>query len=106
MERVIRSIAPRHAEIVHTLAEMQIDKLVSLQQTAAKKNTSNGFSQHNTFSVEYKALKEKCTEKMIIHKETEFQSMINELVDHGIVECKNNDKTNKDIVGIPQKRIN
>jgi hypothetical protein len=87
MERVIRSIAPRHAEIVHQLAEMQLEK-------ASQTGTNASF-------VEYKALKKTCTEKMIISKESEFQSMIKELMDHGIVECKNDDKTYKDLVGIP-----
>jgi len=99
IERVIRSIAPRHAEIVHHLAEMQLEKV----QANGTSNTSIQTMIHQTY-VEYKALKKLCTEKMIINKETEFQSMIKELVDHGIVECKNDDKTYKDIVGIPLEK--
>lgn len=89
LERVIRSLAPRHAEIVHQLAEMQLDQTSQTGSLAF---------------VEYKALKKLCTEKMIINKESEFQSMIKELMDHGIVQCKIEEKTYKDLLGIPFNR--
>jgi hypothetical protein len=96
MERVIRSIAPRHAEILHQLAEMQIEK--SSKEDLSSANNQPSFAMDY---VEYKLWKKKCVEKMIISKESDLQNMMRELVDHGILECKNDEKTCKDLVGIP-----
>ena len=69
MIKVLQSLAPRHTSALMAQAKLQ---LIS----------------SDTHMVPYDEWKEKCYEEMIVTKEGELQSIMRELVDHGILEVK------------------
>ena len=62
---VLKCIAPRHTEVLQTLAR--------LQNTSSSKPTS------------YSTLKEECVKKMLTSSDTSLRGMLKELIDHRIV---------------------
>mmetsp|Transcript_2641 Transcript_2641/g.3802 ORF Transcript_2641/g.3802 Transcript_2641/m.3802 type:complete len:107 (+) Transcript_2641:579-899(+) len=93
MEKVLRSLAPRHEEVFRILAELQIS------------NIEGGTSISNTGEkdvfIDYKDWWEACSKKMAVSKETEFKSMIKELTDHKMIEFMADGSVGKSYIRIP-----
>jgi len=91
-KRILQYLAPRHTESLQVLARMQLQ----LAQTQKSKTTT---PLHNA-GVRYEEWKQTCLKEMKITKESDLQSMMKELVDHGILSCWKEANTWKDIVCI------
>jgi hypothetical protein len=90
MKKVLDSIAPKHTDILKALGNLQISK-------GKEDNSSGGFAY-----VDYNEWRSQCFKTlMIVSKEAEFISMVNELRDHSMVRLKHDGVLKKDFVCIP-----
>lgn len=93
MEKVLKSIAPKHTEILKRLGELQLSKSGDASISGDKYDF-----------VDYIEWKQKCFRQMIVTKESEFKKMMSELIDHKIIELKSDNVAGKDFVCIPTTR--
>ena len=99
MDRVLESIAPLHTEILQELAKLQLEVGKKKDSGVPSKSSSSQSSLPDF--VEYATWKEKCSKGMLISKETDLRNMMKELIDHGMIELKKNEKTYEEMVCIP-----
>lgn len=94
MEKVLKSIAPKHTAILKMLGDLQLSK-------NTQGNTSN--SDRYDF-VSYTEWKKMCFEALLVNKETELKHMLKELTDHRIIELRTDRSAGRDYVCIPTTR--
>jgi len=93
MQKVLKSIAPKHSGILKVLAKLQLAK--------GKENASLGDYEYVRFS-EWKNL---CfTESFIVNKDAEFSSMVKELSDHNMIQIESDANAGLDYVCIPTSK--
>ncbi len=80
MQKVLKSLAPKHSQILKVLADMQI----SVGTGTGGRDRGRDFEY-----VSYKDWKSKCFDKMIVKGEGEMRSILNELCDHGMIRLHN-----------------
>uniref|UniRef100_A0A7S0GAY7 Origin recognition complex subunit 2 winged-helix domain-containing protein n=1 Tax=Proboscia inermis TaxID=420281 RepID=A0A7S0GAY7_9STRA len=78
---VLESLAPRHAEVLDSLARMQMGLAMNTTDTPQTPSSSNG-----GHAVDYGVFKEHCAARMISSSEKHLREMLKELIDHGLVE--------------------
>mmetsp|Transcript_54296 Transcript_54296/g.63453 ORF Transcript_54296/g.63453 Transcript_54296/m.63453 type:complete len:812 (-) Transcript_54296:113-2548(-) len=87
---VLESLAPRHAEVLDSLARMQMGLAMNTTDTP---QTSSSVGGH---AVDYGVFKEHCAARMISSSEKHLREMLKELIDHGLVESvRPNTRTNE-----------
>uniref|UniRef100_A0A7S0GF41 Origin recognition complex subunit 2 winged-helix domain-containing protein n=1 Tax=Proboscia inermis TaxID=420281 RepID=A0A7S0GF41_9STRA len=77
----LESLAPRHAEVLDSLARMQMGLAMNTTDTPQTPSSSNG-----GHAVDYGVFKEHCAARMISSSEKHLREMLKELIDHGLVE--------------------
>ena len=107
MQKVLKSIAPKHTDILRILGELQLSKSSSTSNSIGGDTTStnsNPKTNGNEKYVTYTEWKTQCFNKMLTSKETEFKSMMKELIDHKIIELRKDSSVGRDYVYIPASR--
>jgi hypothetical protein len=83
---VLKSLAPRYAEVLQTLARLQLDIP----------------SQEEDTWIDYIVFRDKCKAECIVTKDTQLRNFLTELVDHGLLEHRTNEEYES--VTIPYSR--
>ena len=96
MQKTLRSLAPRHTEVLKAFAQLQLNII--------RKSKSIKWA-HSNDCVQYKEFKEKFVKEMIHSSDTDLKDIMIELRDHGII-VKKVDHDKEDIVSIPTTRSN
>uniref|UniRef100_A0A7S3QE25 Origin recognition complex subunit 2 winged-helix domain-containing protein n=2 Tax=Chaetoceros debilis TaxID=122233 RepID=A0A7S3QE25_9STRA len=92
MQKVLKSLAPKHAQTLETLAQMQIS------EGKVKKKTE-GYDYVNK-----KDFNRKCNSKMITKSGAQLQSILDELCDHGMIRWTTDYTTQQESLCIPTSR--
>lgn len=93
MQKVLKSVAPKHTDILKILATMQI----------------NEGQRHSFFGEEYEYVRldqwqNKCFKDFQVSKSSEFQSMVKELSDHNMIQIRQDFNAGIDFVCIPTSK--
>ena len=93
MQKVLKSVAPKHTDIIKVLAKMQLE---------------DG-GKYPTLSVDHDYVRldkwqNKCFQNYDVSKTSEFQSMVKELSDHNMIQIKSVYSIGADFVCIPTSK--
>lgn len=92
MQKVLKSLAPKHAQTLKILAELQIS-----QGKVDKR--AEGYEYVNK-----RDFKRKCNDEMISKSDAQMQSILNELCDHGMIRWNHDYTAQQEYVCIPTSR--
>jgi hypothetical protein len=95
MEKVLKSIAPKHTEILKRLGILQLSK-------ASTRNGDNTNAKYDYVS--YTEWRQKCFGEMVVTKEADLKKMMSELIDHRIIELRTDHEAGRDFLCIPTTR--
>jgi origin recognition complex subunit 2 len=87
--QVLKSLAPRHAEIMKLLARQQIMNSEAEASGAAGGGASG---KSKAVGMEYKEFKKGCQEKLLVTNDTQLGLLLVELQEHALVSRKRNDE--------------
>jgi len=93
IQKVLKSIAPKHTEIIKELCKLQISK--------GKGDTYSSIGKNSYIWVNFNEWNSVCKNKMIATKADEFRSMVRELKDHGMIEYRDENSEGNSFVCIP-----
>ena len=83
---VLRHLAPRHAEVVQILAQLQLDHIDRYPETNTNHNNKRRKSQTTTFNrVSYQVFCTECQRACAVPRESDLRRYLRELGDHGLV---------------------